>query len=37
MFRYMKVYTVNSIYNTEVGVHSCERLIEKTPYKSIVL
>ena len=31
------MYTVNSLYNAEVGVHSCERLIEKTPYKSNVL
>ena len=29
--------TVNSLYNAEVGVHICERLIEKTPYKSNVL
>ena len=26
--------TVNSLYNAEVGVHRCERLIEKKPYKS---
>ena len=29
--------TVNSLYNAEVGVHRCERLIEKTHYKSNVL
>ena len=30
-------YTVNSLNNSEVGVHSSERLIEKSPYKSNVL
>ena len=26
------IHTVNSLYNAEVRVHSCERLIEKSPY-----